>query len=90
MRIGLDHIKKGLFCEIVHEKGNKEREAFENTTPEGTESPYQIYEGNFYEYKISDPDFALGESVLVIPSKFNRNMGKNSAQYCCGTTENKC
>ncbi len=52
------------------------REAFENPAPEGTESPYQIYEGNFYEYKISDPDYALAESLLVIPSKFNRNMGK--------------
>ncbi len=76
MKIGLEHIKKGLYCEIVHEKGDQLREAFTNAAPEGTESPYQIYEGNFYEYKISDPDFALVGSSIVIPSKFNWNMGK--------------
>ena len=66
MKIGLDHIKKGLFCEIVHEKENDVREAFENPAPEGTESPYQIYEGNFYEYKISDPNYALAQSLFCL------------------------
>ncbi len=51
---------------------------------ENGEAPYQIKEGNYYEYKITD-GFSLQTSEIVSKSKVNKSSGRISPNIYVGT-----
>jgi len=71
--IPLDYIESGLKLEIYPEGKNQLFEIEFDMAVENGESPYQILEGNSYEFKLSNPHYRLGCSVDSILKTSNRD-----------------
>ncbi|TFV97519.1 DUF2357 domain-containing protein [Algoriphagus kandeliae] len=84
--IDLSEIEKGLVLEIFEKKDetlfDEEQESLENN-----EARYQILEGCFYDFELSDPDYYL-ESIqgnIIQPHQKHPNMGSLAPNIYVGT-----
>jgi predicted component of viral defense system (DUF524 family) len=81
--IPLNHIKEGLSITIVavmHDTLFHVSDARENN-----EAEYQIVEGCFYQYKLSDKNYNLASSQIVEQSNFDSSEGRLSPNIYVGT-----
>jgi predicted component of viral defense system (DUF524 family) len=84
--IDLTEIENGLILEILEKQEgtlfDEEQESLENN-----EARYQILEGCFYDYELSDPDYSL-ESIqgnIIQPHRKHPNMGSLAPNIYVGT-----
>lgn len=49
------------------------------------EAPYQIIEGCFYQYKLSNTDYYINSSIIVEQSSFSKSEGRISPNFYVGT-----
>ena len=84
--INLDHVKRDLRLSIVARQPHSLFDAEENAT-ENNEARYQLLEGCFYDYQLSDPRFCLediGENI-ILKHKLNSSLGTIAPNIFVGT-----
>lgn len=89
LTIPLDHIKPGLKLEIYAQEGSKLNSISEEEALALGEAPYQLREGQFYEYAFTDETFRLKSpgSNIVIQSKIKPHEGRIQPNIFVGTLE---
>lgn len=86
IEINLDHVKKDLRLWLDARQSESIFDAEENAK-EQNEARYQLLEGCFYDYKLSDPDFLLGDigENIIQKHRRNPNLGTLSPNIFVGT-----
>ncbi len=83
LKIDLNHINQGLKIDIIP---NIQGTIFiVDDFNENNEAQYQIVEGCFYQYKLSNNNFRLEESEIIETSKFHDSEGRLSPNFHVGT-----
>jgi len=86
IEIPLDSVKEGLRLWIGARKSDSLFDA-EESAAENNEARYQLVEGCFYDYQISDPDYILGDvgESIVQRHKRTTNLGTIAPNIFVGT-----
>lgn len=81
--IPLNHIKEGLSINVF--AVIKDTLFHVLDAQENNEAAFQIVEGCFYQYQLSDKSFSLGQNQIVEQSSFNCSEGRISPNIYVGT-----
>ncbi len=86
IEINLDSVKEGLRLWIDARKPGSLFDAEENAS-EHNEARFQLVEGCFYDFQISDPDFVLGDvgENIIQQHKRTKNLGTIAPNIFVGT-----
>jgi len=84
LRIPLEHIEPALFLEILPTREQYTCE-FADDAQENGESPYQIAEGQFYQYRFANEKFGFNSSEVVEPFVNRNDLGRISPNIFVGT-----
>lgn len=86
IEINLDSVKEGLRLWIDARRPDSLFDAEENAS-EHNEARFQLLEGCFYDFQISDPDFVLGDAGenIIQQHKRTKNLGSIAPNIFVGT-----
>ena len=86
IEINLDSIQEGLRLWIDARRPDSLFDADENAS-EHNEARFQLVEGCYYDFQISDPDFILGDvgENIIQQHKRTKNLGTISPNIFVGT-----